>query len=306
MTIPLLIGVSIVSFGIVQLTPGDPGAMMMDPTITEEDRAQYMEAYGLNDPIPVQYVRWIGQILQGNLGYSLIQEGMSVSELILARLPNTLILMIASTILAMIIAIPIGIYSATRPYTLTDYTITTASFMGVAIPNFWFGLVLIMFFAVQLGWFPSGGAQTLHAPFNIWDRLHHLILPAIVLATADTASLTRYTRSSMIEVLDQDYIRTARAKGFKQGKVVYKHGVRNGLIPVLTLFGLMIPSFIGGAVITEKIFNWPGIGLLFIDATFQRDYPIIMALTMISAVLVVIGNLIADILYAIFDPRIEY
>jgi len=306
MTIPLLIGVSIVSFGIVQLTPGDPGAMMMDPTITEEDRAQYMEAYGLNDPIPVQYVRWVGQILQGNLGYSLIQEGMSVSELILARLPNTLILMIASTILAMIIAIPIGIYSATRPYTLTDYTITTASFMGVAIPNFWFGLVLIMFFAVQLGWFPSGGAQTLHAPFNIWDRLHHLILPAIVLATADTASLTRYTRSSMIEVLDQDYIRTARAKGFKQGKVVYKHGVRNGLIPVLTLFGLMIPSFIGGAVITEKIFNWPGIGLLFIDATFQRDYPIIMALTMISAVLVVIGNLIADILYAIFDPRIEY
>src|SRR5699024_4563367 len=306
MTIPLLIGVSIVSFGIVQLTPGDPGAMMMDPTITEEDRAQYMEAYGLNDPIPVQYVRWIGQILQGNLGYSLIQEGMSVSELILARLPNTLILMIASTILAMIIAIPIGIYSATRPYTLTDYTITTASFMGVAIPNFWFGLVLIMFFAVQLGWFPSGGAQTLHAPFNIWDRLHHLILPAIVLATADTASLTRYTRSSMIEVLDQDDIRTARAKGFKQGKVVYKHGVRNGLIPVLTLFGLMIPSFIGGAVITEKIFNWPGIGLLFIDATFQRDYPIIMALTMISAVLVVIGNLIADILYAIFDPRIEY
>ena len=146
MTIPLLIGVSIVSFGIVQLTPGDPGAMMMDPTITEEDRAQYMEAYGLNDPIPVQYVRWVGQILQGNLGYSLIQEGMSVSELILARLPNTLILMIASTILAMIIAIPIGIYSATRPYTLTDYTITTASFMGVAIPNFWFGLVLIMFF----------------------------------------------------------------------------------------------------------------------------------------------------------------
>lgn len=306
MTIPLLIGISIVSFGIVQLAPGDPGAMMMDPTITEEDRARYLEEYGLNDPVPVQYVRWLGEVVQGNLGYSLIQEGMPVTELIIARLPNTLLLMLGSTFLAMIIAIPIGIYSATRPYTLTDYTFTTASFIGVAIPNFWFGLVLIMFFAVQLGWFPSGGAATLHGDFSILDRLHHLFLPAIVLATADTASLTRYTRSSMIEVLDQDYIRTARAKGFKKSKVVIKHGVRNGLIPVLTLIGLMIPSFIGGAVITEKIFNWPGIGLLFIDATFQRDYPIIMALTMISAILVVVGNLVADILYAIFDPRIEY
>lgn len=306
MTIPLLIGISIVSFAIVQLAPGEPGAMMLDPEISPEDRERYLEYYGLNDPLPVQYVRWLGEILRGNLGYSLISEGMPVSEMILTRLPNTLLLMVSSSILAMIIAIPIGIYSATRPYTLTDYFFTTASFVGVAIPNFWFGLVLIMFLAAQLGWFPSGGAQTLHAPFNIWDRLHHLFLPAIVLATADTASLTRYTRSSMIEVLDQDYIRTARSKGFSRPKVVLKHGVRNGLIPVLTLIGLMIPSFIGGAVVTEKIFNWPGIGLLFIDATFQRDYPVIMALTMISAVLVVIGNLIADILYAIFDPRIEY
>lgn len=307
LTIPLLIGVSIMTFGIIHLAPGDPTALMLDdPGISEADKQAYMEKHGLNDPIPIQYIRWMGNILQGDFGNSLIYQGTPVIELILARLPNTLLLMVVSSLLAIVIAIPFGIWSATKPYSLTDYTVTTASFLGMATPNFWFGLVLIMILSVHLGWFPSGGVAPLNEPFNIWTRIHHLILPAIVLATSDTASLTRYTRSSMMDVLDQDYIRTARAKGFKQRKVVYKHGLRNGLIPVLTLIGLMLPSFIGGAVVTEKIFNWPGIGLLFIDATFQRDYPMIMAITMISAVLVVLGNLIADILYAIFDPRIEY
>jgi peptide/nickel transport system permease protein len=163
-----------------------------------------------------------------------------------------------------------------------------------------------MVFAVHLKWFPTGGVATLNAPFSIWDRIHHLILPAFVLASADMASLTRYTRSSMLEVIKQDYIRTARAKGLKERKVIYKHGLRNGLIPIITIFGLLLPTFIGGSVVVEKIFGWPGIGLLFIDSAFQRDYPVLMALTVISAVFVVIGNLIADILYAIFDPRIEY
>jgi peptide/nickel transport system permease protein len=180
------------------------------------------------------------------------------------------------------------------------------SFLGVATPNFWIGLVLIMFLSVKLGWFPTGGVATLNQPFSLWDRIHHLILPAFVLASADMAALTRYTRSSMMEVLKQDYIRTAMSKGFKEKRVVLKHGLRNGLIPVITIFGLMLPAFIGGAAITEKVFAWPGIGSLFIDSAFQRDYPVIMALTVISAVLVVLGNLIADILYAIFDPRIEY
>lgn len=306
LTIPVLIGISIVSFGIVQLAPGDPTDLFIDPEISAADREAYLEHYGLNDSIPIQYVKWMGQIVQGNLGFSLITEGMTVQEMIIARLPNTLLLMVVSAIIAFSIAIPIGVYSATKPYTIKDYTFTTASFLGVATPNFWVGLLAVTFLSVQFGWFPTGGVATLNEPFSITDRLHHLILPALVLGTSDMASLTRYTRSSMLEVLDQDYIRTARAKGFKQAKVVYKHGLRNGLIPVITMTGLMLPSFIGGSVIIEKVFNWPGIGLLFIDATFQRDYPLIMGLVMVSALLVVIGNLLADILYAIFDPRIEY
>lgn len=306
MTIPLLFGITILAFLIMQLAPGDPTSLVIDPRIRSEDLAAYMDKYGLNEPIHIQYFKWLGNMLQGDFGNSLIRQGVEVSELIIARLPNTLLLMVVSTVIAMVISIPFGIWSASKPNTPLDYSVTFVSFLGIATPNFWIGLVLIMFFSVQLGWFPTGGVATLEAPFSIWDRLHHLVLPALVLATADMAGLTRYTRSSMIEVLRQDYIRTARAKGFKQTKVIYRHGVRNGLIPIITIFGLMLPSFIGGSVIIESIFAWPGIGMLFMDAAFQRDYPVIMAVTVIAATLVVIGNLIADILYAIFDPRIEY
>ncbi|MCF6136716.1 ABC transporter permease [Pseudalkalibacillus berkeleyi] len=306
MAIPLLIGISILSFGIIHLAPGDPTALMMDPNIKPEDMEAYKEKYGLNDPTHIQYLKWVGNMLQGDFGQSLIRQGTDVSFLIAQRLPNTLFLMLVSTALAIIISIPFGIFSARKPYSLTDYSVTFTSFLGLATPNFWIGLVLIMFFSVQLGWLPTGGIATLNEPFSLIDRLNHLILPAFVLATADMAALTRYTRTSMLEVLKQDYIRTARAKGFKENKVVYKHGLRNGLIPVITIFGLLLPSFFAGTVIVEKIFNWPGIGLLFIDAAFQRDYPVIMAVTVITAALTVIGNLIADILYAVFDPRIEY
>ncbi|HEX6922255.1 MAG TPA: ABC transporter permease [Bacillales bacterium] len=306
MTIPLLLGISIFSFGIIQLAPGDPTSLMLDPNVSQADRQAFIEAYGLNDPVYVQYFRWLGHMVQGDFGTSLIRQGVPVSEMIMDRLPNTLLLMGSSFFLAFLISIPFGVLSASKPYTLTDYSVTTASFFGIATPNFWLGLLLIMLFAVQVNWFPAGGLATLNEPFSIWDRIHHLILPAFVLATADMASLVRYTRSSMIDVLNQDYIRTARAKGFKKWKVVYKHGLRNGLVPVITIVGLILPSFIGGSVVVEKVFNWPGIGLLFIDSAFQRDYPVIMAITMISATLVVIGNLVADILYAVFDPRIEY
>ncbi|WP_313800657.1 ABC transporter permease [Cytobacillus sp.] len=306
MAIPLLLGITILSFVIIKAAPGGPVSMLMDPTLKPSDREKFEEKYGLNDPVHIQYFKWLGNMVKGDFGNSLIKRGVPVSELIMNRLPNTLLLMLVSTFLAAIIAIPFGIYSAMRPYSKLDYTVTVGSFLGVATPNFWFGLMLIMFFSVNLGWFPTGGVATLNAPFSIWDRIHHLILPAIVLALADMAALTRYTRSSMLDVLKQDYIRTAMSKGFKEKKVVLKHGLRNGMIPIVTLFGLMLPSFIGGAAITEKIFSWPGIGSLFIDSAFQRDYPVIMALTVVSAIFVVIGNLLADILYAIFDPRIEY
>ncbi|HLR73907.1 MAG TPA: ABC transporter permease [Virgibacillus sp.] len=306
MSIPILIGISIITFTVMHLAPGSPSSMLLAPDITPETRMQFEERYGLNDPIPVQYVKWVSAMVQGDLGYSLIRLGTPVSELIWNRLPNTLILMGASTLLAVIVAIPLGILSARRPYTLTDYTVTFGSFVGVATPNFWVGLLLIMFFAVKFDIFPSGGIQTLNEPFSILDRLHHLFLPAIVLATSDMASLTRYSRSSMLEVIRQDYIRTARAKGFKENTVIYKHGLRNGLIPIITIFGLMLPSFFAGSVVVERIFAWPGIGDLLITSVFQRDYPVIMGITMISSALVVFGNLFADIAYAIFDPRIEY
>lgn len=304
--IPILFGVSILTFSIMHIAPGSPTSMLLAPDIGPEVRAAFEERYGLNDPIPVQYVKWMSAMVQGDMGYSLIRVGTPVKDMIMSRLPNTLILMGASTILAIIIAIPLGILSARRPYTLTDYTVTFSSFVGVATPNFWVGLLFIMWFSVNLDWFPSGGIATLNEPFSIWDRLHHLFLPAIVLATADMAGLTRYTRSSMLEVIRQDYMRTARAKGFKENTVIYRHGLRNGLIPIITIFGLMLPSFFAGSVVVERIFAWPGIGDLLIASVFQRDYPVIMGITMISAVLVVFGNLLADIAYAIFDPRIEY
>ncbi|MBO1002523.1 ABC transporter permease [Pseudogracilibacillus auburnensis] len=306
MTIPLLLGITVLAFFIMQIAPGDPTSLLIDPRIRTEDLQPYIQKYGLDQPIHVQYIKWLGNMLQGDFGNSLIRQGVPVSELIMARLPNTLILMVVSTILAMIISVPFGILSASKQYSKTDYAITFTSFLGLATPNFWLGIVLIMFFSVQLGWFPTGGVATLEAPFSILDRIHHIILPAFVLATADMAGLTRYTRSSMLDVLKEDYIRTARAKGFKETRVIFRHGVRNGLIPIITIFGLMLPSFIGGSVIIESIFAWPGIGSLFMDAAFQRDYPVIMAVTVIAATLVVVGNLIADILYAIFDPRIEY
>ncbi|HEY4551658.1 MAG TPA: ABC transporter permease [Bacillaceae bacterium] len=306
MAIPLLLGITIISFAIIKAAPGDPTALLMDPSMKPEDKIAFKEKYGLNDPIPVQYVKWLGNMAQGDFGTSLIRRGVPVSEMIMNRLPNTILLMVVSTILAILIAVPFGIISAMRPYSKIDYTVSVTSFLGVATPNFWLGLMMIIFFGVKLGWFPTGGVSTLNADFSIWDRLHHLIMPAFVLAAADMAALTRYTRSSMLEVLKQDYIRTAKSKGFKERTVVLKHGLRNGLIPIITIFGLMLPSFISGAAITENVFSWPGIGRLFIESAFTRDYPVIMALTVISAIFVVIGNLLADILYAIFDPRIEY
>ncbi len=305
MMIPILFGISVISFAIMYAAPGKPAVMNLDPDISVEDREKQMERLGLNDPPHVQYLNWMGNVLKGDFGTSFTKK-QPVKDMILDRLPNTLILMIFSTILAVIISIPFGVISATKQYSKLDYGVTITSFLGLATPNFWLGLMLIMLFSVQLGWTPVGGVSTLGADFSLLDRLHHLILPAIVLATADMAGLTRYTRSSMLEVINQDYIRTARAKGFRESTVIYKHGLRNGLIPIITIFGLMLPGFIGGSVIVESLFSWPGIGKLFIDATFERDYPVIMAITMFGAVLTVLGNLIADILYAVLDPRIEY
>lgn len=303
--LPILLGISLISFAMMHLSPGKPAVMTMDPTITAEARERQLEALGLNEPLPLQYIKWIGGVVKGDFGLS-YTERRPVMDMILERLPNTLLLMLVATILAILVSIPLGIIQARKRGSGADYGITVASFAGLALPNFWFGLMLLMLFSVQLGWTPVGGVATLGGDFSILDRLHHLILPALVLATSDTAALTRYTRSSMMDVLNQDYIRTARAKGLVERTVVYKHGLRNGLIPIVTIFALMLPTMIGGSVVVETIFSWPGIGRLFISAVFQRDYPVVMAITMIGALLTVMGNLLADICYALLDPRIEY
>jgi peptide/nickel transport system permease protein len=305
MVIPILFGISLISFAIMYVAPGQPAVMNLDPTISVEARARQIEALGLNEPPHVQYVRWLGNVVRGEFGLSFSRR-VPVAEMIADRLPNTLLLMMASAVIAILIAIPLGVLSARKPYTPLDYSVTVGAFLGLATPNFWLGLMLIMVFSVQLGWTPVAGVATTGAEFSVLDRLQHLILPAIVLATADMAGLMRYTRSSMLEVLHQDYIRTARAKGLPERAVVYRHGLRNGLIPVITIIGLMLPTFVGGAVIVESLFSWPGIGKLFIDSVFERDYPVIMAITMLGAVLTVLGNLLADVLYAVLDPRIEY
>ncbi len=305
-SIPLLLGITMISFFMMYLAPGGPTDVLMDPKIRPEDRERMIESLGLNQPPWIQYGQWLFHFLQGDWGMSFIRK-VSVMELILDRLPQTLWLMGISFLFAAVLSIPIGILAARRKNSWMDYTSTFFAFLGLATPNFWLGILLIMTFSVYLNWLPAGGIHGfMEDGKGIWDFVKYLILPAITLGTADMAGLTRYTRSSMLEVLGQPYMTTARSKGLKEWWVIYKHGLRNGLIPVITVFGLSLPSFFGGAVIVEKIFSYPGIGLLFLDAVFQRDYPVIMAITTISAILVVAGNLIADILYAVLDPRIEY
>ncbi|WP_134704265.1 ABC transporter permease [Ammoniphilus sp. YIM 78166] len=304
--IPLMLGITLISFALMYLAPGGPTDVMMDPKIKPEDKEKMMAALGLDQPAWIQYLRWLGNFIQGDWGTSFIRK-MPVLDLIVERLPQTLLLMGFSFLFAAVLSIPIGILAARKKNTWVDYTSTFIAFLGLATPNFWLGILLLMTFSVYFNLLPAGGIHGFGSGSGgVWDYLKHLILPALTLGTADMAGLTRYTRSSMLEVLGQQYMTTARSKGLREWIVIYKHGLRNGLIPIVTVFGLSLPSFFGGAVIVEKIFSYPGIGLLFLDAVFQRDYPVIMAITTISAFLVVIGNLVADILYALLDPRIEY
>jgi peptide/nickel transport system permease protein len=305
-SIPLLIGITAISFFIMYLSPGGPTDLMMDPKVKPEDRERMREALGLNQPPWILYGQWLIHVLHGDFGVSFVRK-LPVTDLLLDRLPQTLLLMGCAFLFTALLSIPFGILAAKKKNTWVDYTSAFFAFLGLATPNFWLGIILILCFSVAWNVLPAGGIHGfLDHGGGLWDYAKHLILPGITLGTADMAAFLRYTRASMIEVFDQQYMMTARSKGLPEWIVVYKHGLRNGMIPIITLFGLSLPSFFGGAVIVEKIFSYPGIGLLFLDAVFQRDYPVIMAITTISAVLVVAGNLLADILYVAVDPRIEY
>lgn len=304
-TLPLLLGVSLLLFGVLHLAPGGPLDVYADnPSVSPEALAQMRVAFGLDQPLPVQYVSWVTAFFTGEWGYS-IRTARPVSQEILERLGPTLILGGTSFVLSLLIALPLGIVSAVRRYSGVDYLITFLSFLGVSMPVFWLALMLQLLFAVQWRVLPSAGIQTIGSD-SVLDLLRHLILPAFILAFASVAGWSRYMRSSMVEVLGQDYVRTARAKGLTAGKVVYRHALRNALIPIITVVALDFATILSGAVITETIFAWPGIGRLFIESMNGRDYPVLMALMMAGSFALVISNLLADLAYAAVDPRIRY
>jgi peptide/nickel transport system permease protein len=302
--IVLLIVVSIIMFVIIRMAPGGP-AILLQQDITKEMAVTMARELGLDRPIAVQYLDWASNVLKGNLGQSLSLK-LPVAELIRARMGATLWLAGLAMLLAVCLAIPLGVISAVRRYSIFDYLATGIAFFGISVPVFWFGLMLIILFSVTLQCLPSGGMYTIGADFSDADRLKHALMPAIVLSSASMAQLARYTRSSMLSALREDFVRTARSKGLSERIVIYKHALRNALIPVVTMLGVIVPRLVGGAAITETIFSWPGMGRLAVDAAFQRDYPVIMAVTLLVSLIVIVAGQVVDLIYVLIDPRIKY
>ncbi|MCL6554162.1 MAG: ABC transporter permease [Firmicutes bacterium] len=303
-TAALLLVVSVVVFALILQAPGGP-SILLDRNMGAEEMARMRRVLGLDQPLHVQYTRWLGQVLRGNMGVS-YQAGLPVLEIIGQMLPNTLVLSAAALALSLVVAIPAGVVSAARPYTSLDQAVTFFCFFGISIPVFWYGLMLIVLFSIVLSWLPPGGMYTIGAPRTVVDLGRHLVLPAVVLGTANMALFARYTRSSVMAVLRQDYVRTARAKGLTQRSVLYKHALRNALITIVTVVALQLPRLVGGAAITETVFAWPGMGSLAVRAAFERDYPMIMGITLVISTVVTASNLLVDLLYVYLDPRIRY
>lgn len=304
--IPILIGVTFLVFTIIHLSPGDPAALMLGEQATAEQIAQKREEMGLNDHFLVQYIRYISNYLKGDFGRSYI-SGRNVATEILSRFPNTVTLTVASMFIAISIAIPTGIIAATKQYSLTDNMATIFALLGVSMPNFWLGLMLIIGIAVPLNFIPTGGMKTAFTLFGTYKipTIGSLILPAITLGTGAAGIIMRMTRSSMLEVVRQDYIRTARAKGVCEKNVIRKHALPNALIPIVTVVGLQFGYLLGGAVLTESVFSWPGLGRYMVDSIKTRDIPVVIAGVIFMASIFTIVNLFVDILYAYIDPRIK-
>lgn len=308
-SVPVLLGVTIVAFILVNLAPGDPVSAMIDPFTRAEMGEEWLETrreqLGLNDPVPVRYGLWLKELAQGNLGYSLVNRQPVLNQ-ILDRAGATILLMGTAILVSIIIGIPLGIFSAVRQYSILDYIATTFGFMAISMPSFFLGLGLMYLFAVELRWLPTSGMRTLGKPESIQDLLLHMIMPVTVLACAQLPLFMRYSRSAMLEAMGADYMVTARAKGLRESIVLTRHALRNALIPILTIVGLTLPELLSGAVITETIFSWPGMGMLAMNAVTGRDYPLILGIILFTAGLVLISNLITDLFYAVADPRIRY
>ncbi|MDO9462327.1 MAG: ABC transporter permease [Deltaproteobacteria bacterium] len=310
--IPIFLGITVISFAVLHLAPGAPTEMqtMMQPKVSLEARARLNAIYGLDKPLHIQYFDWLKRLVRFDFGRSFSSDNRPVQEKIMERLPVTLFINILSLVLILVVAIPIGILSAVHRYSLFDKATTLFVFVGFATPTFWLALLLMLVFGVHLDWLPISGLKSLNYEYlGFWGKTvdlgRHLILPVLLSAFGGLAGLSRYMRGNMLEVIRQDYILTARAKGLPERVVIYKHALRNALLPVVTVLGLSIPGLIGGSVIFESIFAIPGMGQLFYGAVMARDYPVVMGELVIGAVLTLIGNLVADISYALVDPRIR-
>lgn len=304
----VLFGVSVIVFTLIHLQPGNPYLNMIDQSMSPDVVEQKLRELGYYDPIYIQYMKWIGRAITGDFGYS-TQFNAPVFSIILDALGNTILISVASFIVSSVLAIVIGIITAEKSGTWVDYLVTVLSFIGISIPTFFFALILIKIFGYDLAILPSSGMETLTESYTgiayIFDVIKHMILPVTVLSLTQTATLIRYTRSSMLDALSQDYMRTAQAKGLTRKQAIWTHGLRNSLISIVTVLCLQLPTLVSGALITETVFVWPGIGTLNYNAIMNRDYMLIMGITMMIAVVIVIANILADVLYAVVDPRIK-
>jgi peptide/nickel transport system permease protein len=307
-SVPVLLGISVVLFAILALAPGDPfGELALNPNIPPEVRLNLRKQFGLDDPLAVRYLRWLAAMLQGDWGYSFVSR-MPVQKLIMQRLLTTLFVLGSAYVVALLIALPVGILSAVKPYSVFDQIATTFAFIGYSLPTFFTGLLFILVFSISLRWLPFIYSSTVEATGLAWvlEHLRQGAMPIAVLGLFEAASLTRFVRASMLEVIPQDFITTARAKGLSERLTLLKHALRNALIPVVTVVALQVPTIFTGAVITEQIFRVPGIGSLLIASIESTDTPVVMAITFVYAALVILFNLVADIIYGLLDPRITY
>lgn len=293
--IPVILGMTIIVFLILHLSPGDPVDLIVGPNVTPEVYASIRQKYGLDQPLIVQYIKFLSNVARGDLGTSILQQR-PVSELILQRFPITLELGLTGLVLSFLIAIPVGVSAAVKRNTIVDYSCMTGAMLGMSLPTFWFGLLLLYFFAYKLRWFPISG-------YGTW---RHLVLPGFAIGLTDAAITARMVRSSMLEVLRQDYIRTARSKGLAEMVVTYQHALKNAMIPIITLLGLRVGWIIGGSVMLEIVFSRPGLGRLMVDSILARDYPVVQGAMIVLTTSIILGNILADLLYAVFDPRIRY
>ena len=303
--IPLLFLISLIAFGILHLAPGDPATLLYEIDLTPDQLAQIRAAWGLDEPLPVQYAKWLGNLLRGDMGRSFV-DGRPALLVIAERIPATLQLTLSGLLVALVLGLSVGIIAALKPHSAVGYASTFFSTFFYSLPNFLLALLLILLFSVWLKVLPSAGIESLRGETGLADRLAHLAMPAFVVSLREMGRLIRFTRASLLDVMSQDYIRTALGKGLRMRVVTLRHALRNALIPVVTLLGLSLPQLLSGAIVVETVFAWPGMGRLVVESAFQRNYTVLMGEIVMVSLLVIAGNLLADIAYAVIDPRIRY